>query len=148
MEAEDVGSVVCVGHSLGGALATLCAMWCREVAFPAATIGCVTTGSPRVGNAPFALEFANRVVDGLSYRVVNKRDLVPGVPNLLTYPAIASRYKHVSQPIYLCEDEVGQISSRLGGRRPTMLNLGFSDHPAASYLDSTKAVLKAAGLNR
>ncbi|KAI5066549.1 hypothetical protein GOP47_0019173 [Adiantum capillus-veneris] len=148
MQAHDVRSVVCVGHSLGGALATLCAKWCREVAFPGATIGCVTIGSPRVGNAAFALDFKSRVVmdTGLSYRVVNKRDVVPCVPNLLTYPIFASAYKHVAQPIYLYEDTLGQMSSRLGGCRPSKLNLGFSDHKTASYIASTNAVLQAAGL--
>ncbi|MCO5602323.1 hypothetical protein L7F22_056453 [Adiantum nelumboides] len=148
MQAHDVHSVVCVGHSLGGALATLCAKWCREVAFPGATIGCVTIGSPRVGNAAFAMDFERRVVrgDGLSYRVVNKRDVVPCVPNFLTYPAFASPYKHVPRPIYLYEDALGQMASRLGGRRPSMFNLGFFDHNSASYIASAKAALQGAEL--
>lgn len=140
MEAEDVKSVVCVGHSLGGALATLCAKWCREVAFPEATIGCVTIGSPRVGNVAFAEDFDARVVDGLNYRVVNKRDVVPCVPNLLSYPSFGSAYKHVGEPIYLWEDEAERVSARLGGQRPTSLNLGFFHHSGASYMESADAV--------
>ena len=40
--------VICTGHSLGGALATLCAPWCA-IEYPKADIRCVTFGSPRVG---------------------------------------------------------------------------------------------------
>jgi len=135
MAAEDVRRVVCVGHSLGGALATLAAKWCREVAFPEANIGCVTIGSPRVGNVAFAMDFSTRVVNDLDYRVVNKRDVVPCVPNLLSYPNFGSAYKHVCRPIYLVKDEVGQITARLGGRRPTIINMGFLDHMGTSYME-------------
>lgn len=141
LEAEEVTNVVCVGHSLGGALATLCAKWCRDVAFPDATIGCVTIGSPRVGNIAFAEDFNNRVVDGLNYRVVNKCDVVPAVPNLLSYPSFGSAYKHVGKPIYLLADEQEQISASLGGPRPTLLNLGFFDHSGGSYMQNAKEVI-------
>ncbi len=40
--------VICTGHSLGGALATLCAPWCA-IEYPKADVRCVTFGSPRVG---------------------------------------------------------------------------------------------------
>ena len=47
--------VICTGHSLGGALATLCAPWCA-VEYPKADVRCITFGSPRVGahNRPSA----------------------------------------------------------------------------------------------
>ena len=47
--------VICTGHSLGGALATLCAPWCA-IEYPKADVRCITFGSPRVGahNRPSA----------------------------------------------------------------------------------------------
>jgi hypothetical protein len=46
VEGEPRKVEVC-GHGLGGALATLCALWCRG-RWPKADITCVTLGSPRV----------------------------------------------------------------------------------------------------
>jgi predicted lipase len=44
--------VLCCGHSLGGALATLAATW-ASFEYPEADVRCVTLGSPRVGNPAF-----------------------------------------------------------------------------------------------
>ncbi|PVH69286.1 alpha/beta-hydrolase, partial [Cadophora sp. DSE1049] len=66
------------GHSLGGALATICALWCR-MTWPGAQITCVTLGSPRVGNGIFATEFTNRNIT--CYRLVNGSDPIPTIPD-------------------------------------------------------------------
>ena len=49
--------VVVIGHSLGGALATLCAMSikCGSLKSPR-NVNCITFGSPRVGNSLFVKE--------------------------------------------------------------------------------------------
>lgn len=44
--------VLCCGHSLGGALATLASAW-ASYEYPDADVRCVTLGSPRVGNPAF-----------------------------------------------------------------------------------------------
>ncbi len=44
--------VVCIGHSLGGAVAELAALWITS-RFPQADIRMVSFGSPRVGNKAF-----------------------------------------------------------------------------------------------
>ncbi|ANE48631.1 hypothetical protein SY83_01060 [Paenibacillus swuensis] len=65
------------GHSLGGALATLCAV---DVAvhskFSRPRI--YTFGSPRVGNDAFAAKF-NRLIR-VSRRIANTQDIVPSLP--------------------------------------------------------------------
>ena len=53
---------MCVGHSLGGALATVCAVWAPEQ-YPLAPVSLYTFGQPRVGNDEF-VSHLNSVVSG------------------------------------------------------------------------------------
>ncbi|WP_028550087.1 lipase family protein [Paenibacillus sp. UNC451MF] len=76
------------GHSLGGAVATLCAM---DVAMnsPFSNPLLVTFGSPKVGNAKFRTAFSGKI--RRSVRVVNASDLVPVLPPSLK----GAEYSHV-----------------------------------------------------
>ncbi|KAK3303027.1 Alpha/Beta hydrolase protein [Chaetomium strumarium] len=69
------------GHSLGGALATLCALWCRT-RWHYANIKCVTLGSPRVGNEAFCQRFHSSAI--LCYRLEMDGDPIPTVPDRFT----------------------------------------------------------------
>jgi len=70
--------VILVGHSLGGALAELDALF-MKLHLPAnTTVQGVTFGTPRVGNAAWATLFDSEVPD--FKRMNNKRDPVPTVP--------------------------------------------------------------------
>ena len=71
--------VVCCGHSLGGALATIAAFW-AGLTYPSADIRCITFGSPLVGNEDFVLDW--RQVVGTRIRAVNGEDPVPSLPPL------------------------------------------------------------------
>jgi triacylglycerol lipase len=73
-----VSSVVATGHSLGGALATLCAIDIQYNFSEKVTIEAYTYGAPKVGNDGFQDSFNKRVPD--SYRIVNGMDLVPALP--------------------------------------------------------------------
>ncbi|MCO5571260.1 hypothetical protein L7F22_024997 [Adiantum nelumboides] len=144
--APYVRRVICIGHSLGGALATLCAQWCRYVAYPQAQVWCVTIGSPRVGNRAFAQDFNQNVVTkGRSYRVVNKGDVVPNVPHFDRIATVLSVYKHVEGFIYLSAHPTSKntITLKRGGRRPSFHMRSFSDHRCASYRDSVNKALAA-----
>ncbi|KAL2861071.1 uncharacterized protein BJX67DRAFT_367395 [Aspergillus lucknowensis] len=104
------------GHSLGGALATLCALWCR-IKWPTSEILCVTLGSPRVGDEKFAEQFGRSKIR--SYRLVMDHDPVPTLPNgyteavpfkisadkafIFTRSGTRSTWKHVSRRIPLRE---------------------------------------------
>lgn len=81
--------ITCVGHSLGGALATLVSLSIKKKFDVEVT--CCTFGSPRVGNYAFSKEFDDNV--DISLRYVNENDIVTSMPRLLYY--------HVRGEIYL-----------------------------------------------
>jgi predicted lipase len=70
--------VVCTGHSLGGALSTLCALDVEHNAEGDVETYCVTYGSPRVGGGHFCRLF-DAVIDN-SFRFVDVNDPIPRVP--------------------------------------------------------------------
>jgi predicted lipase len=84
--------VICCGHSLGGALATLAAAW-ASCQYPDADVRCITLGSPRVGNGSFVE--AVKYLSGGVYRLVHGWDPVPAVPP----PGIG--FKHVKGRMFL-----------------------------------------------
>jgi hypothetical protein len=126
---EPLSIEVC-GHSLGGALATLCASWCR-LQWPEADITCVTLGSPRVGNAAFCQHFDECMIR--CYRLEVDADPVPTIPDRFVQalpgklPASNPgwtdddmRYRHVGLPIILHQAGAGTPynSADLGVERP------------------------------
>ncbi len=68
----------CVGHSLGGALATLNADYFSSIG--AAEVKLYTFGSPRTGGAFFARSLTRRVGRENIYRVHHRSDPVPKIP--------------------------------------------------------------------
>ena len=91
-------TITVVGHSLGGGLASLAALYFTECYYNI-PIKCVTFGSPRVGNRRFVKLF-NKKVD--SYRYVNHTDPIPSFP-------LAVRYSHVDGLLYI--NKHGKIST-------------------------------------
>lgn len=78
------------GHSLGAALATLCAVDLAENA-GCATPRLFTYGSPRVGDPAFAKIFAGHI--DISYRIANPLDIVTYVPpSILQFPKQKKKY--------------------------------------------------------
>ena len=74
-----VSVVHCIGHSLGGAVATLAADWIkssgREI-----IVKLYTFGSPRVGTEMFASKCTSRVLADNIYRMYHQTDPVPMLP--------------------------------------------------------------------
>jgi triacylglycerol lipase len=92
------------GHSLGAALATLCAH--RITAARGYPIqGVCTYGSPRVGNPDFAKSYQQQL-GPQTYRLVNNEDLVTRVPPR------AVGYEHVGEMVYI--DETGRLQRDIG----------------------------------
>ncbi|WP_028773901.1 lipase family protein [Shewanella waksmanii] len=83
---NSTGTVHCVGHSLGGALATLTADWISSRYTK--NVNLYTFGAPRVGQLGFALKNTTKVPN--NYRCTHGADLVPKVP---LWPFFHSPYK-------------------------------------------------------
>lgn len=75
--------VVFVGHSLGGALASLGAACAKAHFGSKICVECYTYGSPRVGNRDFVRYFDATV--NVSVRHVNGSDLITRIPKLFFY---------------------------------------------------------------
>lgn len=83
----------CVGHSLGGALATLSADYFSSIR--AGKVKLYTFGSPRVGTSMFAQSLDHRVGAANMHRTFHCADLVPMVPLFPFFhvPATTSGYQ-------------------------------------------------------
>ncbi|WP_193165766.1 lipase family protein [Microbulbifer hainanensis] len=79
----EVHSIHCIGHSLGGALATLAADWLASRTGKTAKL--YTFGSPRVGLDFFATACRKRLREENIFRTYHQHDPVPMVP---TWPFI------------------------------------------------------------
>ncbi|MBI3561654.1 MAG: lipase family protein [Gammaproteobacteria bacterium] len=95
--------VHCIGHSLGGALATLTAEWVHRKGISKPVL--YTFGCPRVGDFQFAQSLTNAMGVENIFRVYQKSDPVPMIP---LWP-----YVHVPQPgteCYLGTDSIVRVS--------------------------------------
>lgn len=123
----------CAGHSLGGAMATICAGRCKVSRICAEPEGLFTYGSPRVGDRAYVEHY--RLVH---YRWVNNNDIVTRVP-----PTWLG-YRHGGREMYI--DSEGRVRAVRGWRRAVdrlwgfLMGLGrlnidhFSDHSIERYI--------------
>jgi predicted lipase len=85
--------ICCVGHSLGGAIATIMATYIKSV-YPQRLVTSITFGSPKPGNQEFAELYQSLNIP--TYRIVNSIDIVPSLPRWWQ-----GQYKHVCEPKYI-----------------------------------------------
>ncbi|MGG6293972.1 lipase family protein [Leptolyngbya sp. AN02str] len=115
-------TAIVTGHSLGGALATLCAVDIQyNFSKQLKAIAAYTFGSPKVGNDGFRESFNRRVPD--SYRFVFGMDIVAELPRWWQ-----GGYRHVDEEIRV-------------GRRFSLnfLSARFRDHAIARYIEELKS---------
>lgn len=101
--------VLCVGHSLGGALSSLAAVDLREIISKDDTqIRLITFGAPRVGDFRWSLYIQSKL-KGKIHRWVNKADVVPHLP-----PRVLG-FVHFPQEIWInVEDSIISCDVGLG----------------------------------
>lgn len=97
------------GHSLGGALACLCAV---DFPYKYQIKRVVTFGCPKIGNLTWKKTF-NKIIKCETVRYVNNHDIVTKNPKLF--------YVHVMKPVYF--DKNGKIIKK----RPFSWNFLFND---------------------
>lgn len=121
LRSHAVASVTVTGHSLGGALATLCAVDVQYKFSNKVTLNVYTFGAPRVGNDGFRDSFKRRVPD--SYRFIYGMDVVPALPKPW------QGYRHV--------DEEYRLELRVS---LNFLSQRFRDHKITTYITALKEV--------
>ncbi len=132
------------GHSLGGAMATICAGRCMLSHIKSNPIGLFTYGSPRVGTK----KYVNHCVVNHT-RWINNNDIVTRVPPMWM------GYRHVGEEKYL--NAYGKIRKMSGFQRVKdrirgfFIGLGqgridhFSDHRITIYVEYIKEALEESG---
>jgi predicted lipase len=119
---NDASSVIVTGHSLGGAIATLCAVDIQyNFGDRLNQIELYTFGALKTGNRGFRDSFNTRVPN--SYRFVNGLDIVPALPRPW------QRYTHTDQEY--------RLGSRLSWR---FLSKRFTDHDIKNYIQALQAL--------
>ncbi|QLE57470.1 lipase family protein [Nostoc sp. TCL26-01] len=115
---NEVKSVVVTGHSLGGALATLCAVDIQYNFHDKLTaIEAYTFGAPKVGNNGFRESYNRRVPN--SYRIIHGMDIVAALPRWWQ-----GDYHHVDQEL-----RIGQRFSL------NFISARFKDHAMDRYIE-------------
>lgn len=121
LNAHPGASLYLVGHSLGGALATLASFDLNQVAGVRAT-EVYTFGSPRVGSSGFAAAYKARVP--VTWRMTNHHDIVPHLP------LKAMDFQHVATEVWENGDTYKVCNA--SGEDPTCINSqpadGTADH--------------------
>ena len=118
-----VGEIYIIGHSLGGALATLASVRLKTLGYSPIVY---TFGSPRVGNYFFHKDY-----NIVNYRWVNKMDIVPHLPSILL------GYEHIGELNYIGND--GKLEKEVGEYLIDLLHYKFEtieDHYIENYITS------------
>ncbi|KAL6908086.1 hypothetical protein ACP4OV_002256 [Aristida adscensionis] len=97
-----------VGHSMGGALASFCALD-LSVKFGSQEVELITFGQPRIGNPAFASYFSKQVPKTI--RVTHQNDVVPHLPPYYYYLGEWT-YHHFPREIWLHEIIEGNVITR------------------------------------
>jgi triacylglycerol lipase len=129
------------GHSLGGAMAAICAGRCKASTIRSNPRGLYTFGSPRIGSSRYVNHVALE-----AYRWVNNNDIVCRVP-----PAWLG-YRHKGQELYLnAYGHIRQVTwwqrvkdrwrGFLRGAREGRFD-HFADHAIARYIEHIRAAVE------
>jgi triacylglycerol lipase len=121
--ANDARPLWLTGHSLGGALATLCAHMFRPVQ------GVYVFGSPRVGDSAFAAHY-----DRPLWRFSNHSDVVVTVPPDWSLPfSFAREYQHAGRSVWFDANQTMSYGESPNSFVSTRLPESVLDHAPIAY---------------
>lgn len=149
---NGVNVVHCVGHSLGGAIATLAADWLRARG-SVSRANLYTFGSPRVGLSLFAEKCTGRVSAGNVYRAHHETDPIPMVPTwpffhvphsgldyLISSPVAAVPWEYHLMKHYIKSADAAKSWERIRSNRPP----GYGQTAIENWLKSDGMVSMSA----
>ncbi|CAL5084599.1 unnamed protein product [Urochloa decumbens] len=128
---EDI-NVIVTGHSMGGAMASFCALD-LAMKLGSDSVQLMTFGQPRVGNAAFASYFAKYVPNTI--RVTHGHDIVPHLPPYFSFLSHLT-YHHFPREVWVHDSE-GNTTEKIcddSGEDPdccrcvSMFSLSIQDH--------------------
>ncbi|QRV84520.1 Lipase (class 3) [Ceratobasidium sp. AG-Ba] len=127
MSEKSTSLVTLTGHSLGGAISLIDALY-LSINLPSAKLKVVTHGMPRVGNPAFATLIDSKIQD-LSH-INNEKDLVPIIPGRGLGFAHPSGEKHIIAPgnWVACAGEDNTDASCIIGTVSNVLVGDLNDH--------------------
>lgn len=85
LQVKGVTSFIITGHSLGGALATICSYHLAKAGIDIHSI--YTFASPKTGNDVFVNDYNTIIPESKVFRVYNSKDIVTSVPIFFTHVA-------------------------------------------------------------
>jgi len=130
--------LVLVGHSLGGALSSMCAIDLAE-SLGEKSITQWSYGSPRIGNKDFTDYYHKNIP--VTWRTVNQQDIVPH------YPFISQGFHHTATEVWFPSDDINFVVCDGSGEDPNCSNsvlfpdsiydhldyLGYYEHDGKAY---------------
>lgn len=131
---NDRPTVICTGHSLGGALATLCALWFKRRQ-PKSLVYCVTFGSPRVGSSTFQDLYHKEIGLDHHFRVVRKADPVSKVPSSKNYRHVGTEIVEIDKSkVITSSAAVEEIAITAECLRDLSILFRTGDHSLTAYV--------------
>ncbi len=132
---KGVSVVHCVGHSLGGAVATLAADWIKANS-AISSVRLYTFGSPRVGLENFAAKCASRLVAMNIHRLYHRTDPVPMVPTWPFFHVPMEEGYLVNSPVAVVPWEYHKMKHYIRSAEKVGDWTGFAKYRPVNYMDS------------
>ncbi|KDN47053.1 hypothetical protein RSAG8_03830, partial [Rhizoctonia solani AG-8 WAC10335] len=127
LTAHSASKVLAIGHSLGGAIATLDALYFKLNLPSTVSIKAVTFGLPRVGNQDFANLIDSKITD--FSHVTHEKDLVPIIPGRFLGYVHPSGEKHIAAGSwYACVGQDNTNADCSTGAVPNIFDGNTQDH--------------------
>ena len=111
--------VTVTGHSLGAAMAGVCAFDLKQQGFTVNPV--YTFGQPRVGDSTFFNAFQQSFPSGSYFRVTHYKDIVPHLPFTIM------SYHHMSTEVWYAEDNLSYRVCNGSGEDPSCSDSVFGD---------------------